>query len=70
MTLTKVFKRAKERKLNIGIYPSQLFDTMNEQDNLDETARYTDDEQDLVGLAIYGENKKVNKAIDGLKFHD
>jgi len=68
--MQRVFKRAKERELNVGIYPSQLFNTMNEQDNLDETALHTDDEQDLVGLAIYGENKKMNKAIDGLKFHD
>ncbi|SHM22443.1 DUF2000 domain-containing protein [Mucilaginibacter sp. OK098] len=68
--MQRVFKRAKERELHIGIYSSQLFETMTEQDNLDETARYTDDEQDLVGLVIYGENKKVNKAIDGLKFHD
>ena len=68
--MQRVFKRAKERELNIGIYPAQLFNTMNEQNNLDETARHTDDDQDLVGLAIYGDSKKVNKAIDGLKFHD
>lgn len=68
--MQRVFKRAKERELKIGIYPSQLFNTMNEQDNIDETGRHTDDELDLVGLAIYGENKIVNKAIDGLKFHD
>ncbi|MDP9079368.1 MAG: DUF2000 domain-containing protein [Bacteroidota bacterium] len=66
----RVFKRAKERGLEIGIYSAPLFDTMTEQDNLDETVRNTDDEQDLVGLVIYGENKKVNKAIDGLKFHE
>jgi len=68
--MQRVFKRAKERELHIGIYSSPLFETMTEQDNLDATARITDDEQDLVGLILYGENKKVNKAIDGLKFHD
>jgi hypothetical protein len=68
--MQRIFKRAKERQLKIGIYGSQLFNTMNEQDNLDETARHTDDEQDLVGLVIYGDSKKVSKAIDGLKFHD
>ncbi len=68
--LQRVFKRAKERELNIGIYSYPLFETMTEQDNLNETASHTDDEQALVGLVIYGENKKVNKAIDGLKFHD
>ncbi len=68
--MQRVFKRAKERELHIGIYSSPLFETMTEQDNLDATARIPDDEQDLVGLILYGENKKVNKAIDGLKFHD
>ena len=68
--MKRVFNRAKDRDLGIGIYSSPLFDTMTEEDNLKETASHTDDEQDLVGLIIYGENKKVNKAIDGLKFHD
>ena len=68
--MQRVFKRAKERELKIGIYSAPLFETMTEQDNLNETVLYTDDEQDLVGLIIYGESKKVNKAIDGLKFHD
>ena len=70
LQMQRVFKRAKERELKIGIYSSQLFSTMNEQDNLDETAKHTDDELDLVGLAIYGNSKKVSKAIDGLNFHD
>jgi hypothetical protein len=43
---------------------------MTEEDNLKKTASHTDDEQDLVGIIVYGENKKVNKALDGLKFHD
>lgn len=34
-----------------------------------EIAKYTDEEQDLAGIVIYGENKKVSKALDGLKFH-
>jgi hypothetical protein len=68
--MKRAFNRAKERELSIGIYSLPLFDTMTEEDNLNETASKTDDEQDLVGLTIYGENKKVNKALDGLKFHD
>lgn len=68
--IQRALKRAKERELNIGIYAYPLFSTLTEEENLTQTARFTDDEQDLVGLVIYGENKKVNKAIDGLKFHD
>jgi hypothetical protein len=68
--IKRAFNRAKERELHIGIYSYPLFETMTEEDNLQETASHTDEEQDLVGLVIYGDNKKVNKAIDGLKFHD
>jgi hypothetical protein len=67
--LRRAFNRAKERELNIGIYTSPLFSTKNEDGNLIEIARYTDDEQELAGIIIYGENKKVDKALDGLKFH-
>ncbi len=41
---------------------------ITKQANFD-TLWHTDDSQVLVGIAIYGEAKKVNKAIDGLKFH-
>jgi hypothetical protein len=68
--IKRAFNRAKERELQIGIYSYPLFATMTEEDNLKETASHTDEEQDLVGIIIYGDNKKVNKAIDGLKFHD
>ncbi|WCT11975.1 DUF2000 domain-containing protein [Mucilaginibacter jinjuensis] len=68
--IKRAFNRAKERELQIGIYSEPLFSTMTEEDNLKETANHTDDEQDLVGIIVYGENKKVNKALDGLKFHD
>ncbi len=68
--LQRAFNRAKERELGIGIYSFPLFETMTEEDNLKETASHTDEEQDLVGLVIYGDSKKVSKAIDGLKFHN
>lgn len=67
--IKRAFSRAKERELHIGIYTRPLFDTKNEEGNLAEIAKYTDDDQDLVGIILYGENKKVDKALDGLKFH-
>lgn len=63
--LTRALKRAKERELAIGIYIELLFATKN----LVEVAKYSDDEQPLAGTILYGENKKVSKALDGLKFH-
>jgi hypothetical protein len=67
--LKRAFARAKDRGLHIGIYTSGQFATKNEQENLAEIAKYTDEELTLVGIVVYGENKKVDKALDGLKFH-
>jgi hypothetical protein len=67
--LRRAFTRAKERGLHIGIYTQPLFATKNEEENLVEISKYTDDEQELAGIVLYGENKKVDKALDGLKFH-
>ena len=68
--INRAFKRAKERQLGIGIYTEPLFNTKNEEGNLLEIAKLTDDEQILVGIILYGENKKVSKALAGLKFHE
>ena len=67
--IKRAFNRAKERELHIGIYTLPLFTTKNEAETHVEIAKSTDEDQVLVGIAIYGENKKVNKAVDGLKFH-
>lgn len=67
--LRRAFVRAQERGLSIGIYTKPLFTTKGEEGNLLEIARLPDEEQDLVGIVLYGENKKVDKAIEGMKFH-
>lgn len=67
--LKRAFTRASERQLKIGVYTRELFATKNEEGNLAEIAKTVDDELDLVGIIIYGENRKVDKALDKLKFH-
>ena len=67
--ITRTFNRAKERKLHIGIYTRSLFSTKNEEENLIEIKKCSESEMELVGIIIYGENKKVDKAIDNLKLH-
>lgn len=66
--LKTAFNRATERGLYIGVYTKSLFATKNDQGNVTEIAKQTDDELGLAGSS-YGENKKVDKAIDKLKFH-
>ena len=67
--LNRALGRARERELAIGIYTMPLFSTKNEEGNLAEIANYTDENQDLAGLVVYGENRKVDKALSGLRFH-
>ena len=68
--LKRAFSRARQRDLHIGIYTKPLFSTKNETENHIEMKKCTDENQDLVGIAIYGEKRKVSKALDGLKFHE
>jgi hypothetical protein len=67
--IKRAFQRAKERVLQIGIYTRPLFATKNEEGNLEEIVKLSDDDQDLVGIIVYGENKSVDKAVKDLKFH-
>jgi hypothetical protein len=67
--IKRAFQRAKERQLHIGIYTDALFSTKNEDGNHLEISKSSDDDQILAGIVIYGENKQVSKALDGLKFH-
>ncbi|VXC04960.1 conserved hypothetical protein [Flavobacterium sp. 9AF] len=67
--IKRAFNRAKERDLHIGIYTAELFATKNEEENLIQISNFNDDNQKLVGIVLYGDAKKVNKALDGLKFH-
>jgi hypothetical protein len=65
----KAFDRARERGVQLGIYTRSLFATKNEAENLAEMARLPDEEHELVGIILYGENKQVDKALKGLKLH-
>lgn len=67
--LKRAFNRASDRGLHIGIYTKELFATKNEEGNVEEIAKHADEALNLAGIIIYGENKKVDKAIDKLKFH-
>ncbi|QKG56617.1 DUF2000 family protein [Hymenobacter sp. BRD128] len=67
--LQRARRRAAERGLAVGIYTEPLFATRGEAENLAVVASYTDDEQPLVGLVLYGDAKQVSKALNGLKFY-
>lgn len=68
--LKKAFLRSRDRELAIGIYTRPLFATRSGEENIKEIASKNINELDLVGIIVYGESKKVDKAFDGLKFHE
>ena len=68
--LQRAFQRARDRDIAIGIYTNPLFATKSGEENVLEIASHSVNDLDLAGIIIYGENKKVDKALDGLKFHD
>ncbi|MEO6849586.1 MAG: DUF2000 domain-containing protein [Mucilaginibacter sp.] len=68
--IKRTFRRAKDRELQIGIYVQELFATKNETENLAVISQYLTDDLNLVGIIVYGDSKKVDKALDGLKLHD
>jgi hypothetical protein len=68
--IKRAFGRAKDRELHIGIYVQELFATKNEEQNLLAISQYHPDDLNLVGIIVYGDSKKVDKALDGLKLHE
>lgn len=68
--MLRAFIRSKDRELAIGIYTKELFNTRSGEENIEEISRHSSTNLDLVGMIIYGENKKVDKALDGLKLHE
>ena len=67
--MSRAFNRAKQRGLHIGIYTRSLFATKSEEENHMEINKSGDEDQDLVGIVLFGERRKVDKALQGLKFH-
>lgn len=68
--IKRAFNRARDRQLHVGIYVRELFATKNEAENLEVISRYPTEELSLVGIIVFGESKKVDKALDGLRLHE
>ena len=61
--------RAFNRGLTPGIYTEDMFATMNDVDNRATVASVESDDLNLVGLAVFGDARDVDKAMKGLKLH-
>lgn len=68
--IRRAFCRAKEKELSIGIYPQAFFATKSAEENYVVVESFNDDSDELAGIVIFGETKKVYKSIDGLKLYN
>lgn len=67
--LGRAHARAQERGLELAIYSQGMFATGHDAANRAVVAALPTQALDLVGLALWGERKLVDKALDGLKLH-
>jgi len=67
--LARVLRRAGEAGLIPSLYTRELFATGHDEANRAAVTTVATDALDLVGLALHGERKAVDKAIKGLKLH-
>ncbi len=57
------------RELGLGVFTEDLFSTGNDVDNRAAVARVATAELNLVGIAVVGERRDVDKALDRLRLH-
>ncbi len=67
--LTQCLEHSRLRNLRPAIYTRQLFATDNDQDNRAAVAAVATPDLELVGLAVHGERKDVDKVTKGLTLH-
>lgn len=68
--LQRVHRQAIERGLDCAVYVRAMFSTGHDQANREAFMAEPASAPELVGIAIRGEKKAVDKAIKGLKLHD
>ncbi|MDZ7586354.1 MAG: DUF2000 domain-containing protein [Patescibacteria group bacterium] len=66
--LKKVYRKARENNLFVGIYTRPIFQTQGE-DNVKAIAAVKEEEQNLVGIVLYGETDLVNQCTKGISLH-
>lgn len=67
--IRRVYERARQRELELGIFTHELFSTGHDEANRAAVEAVTADDLDLVGLAMRGERRLVDRAVDKLRPH-
>lgn len=67
--LLRAFQQGHQRELTMAVYVSAMFSTGNDIDNRAVFKAEAADQPDLVGIALRGPKKMVDKAVKGLALH-
>lgn len=67
--LSRAFQQGHQRELTMAVYVRAMFSTGNDVDNRAVFKAEAADQPDLVGIALRGPKKMVDKAVKGLALH-
>jgi hypothetical protein len=67
--LRRAYERALSRGVTPAVYTRELFETNHDEANRAAVAAVPAEKLDLVGIALRGERKVVDKVVDRLRFH-
>jgi hypothetical protein len=67
--LTRALERALARGVRPAVYTEDMFKTTHDAANREAVKAVARADLNLVGLALRGERKVIDKVVDGLKFH-
>ncbi len=67
--LLRAYRQSIERELTRAVYVRAMFSTTHDSANREAFRNEPADAPDLVGIAIRGERKGVDKAVKGLSLH-
>ena len=68
-SIKTVYERAAERDVKYSIYTEELFSTGHDEANREAVRIAKSAELNLVGLALYGKKKAMDKILKGLSLH-
>ena len=68
--LKTILNRAHTRNIPASVYIEDMFATGHDAANRETVRQYTTENLPLVGLAIRGERKEIDKIVKGAKLHD
>jgi len=68
--MRRTYERALAQGVSFSIYTEELFVTSNDEDNRAAVRSVGSEDLNLVGVAMHGDRKAVDKVVKGLKLHE